>query len=354
MIGQGYRLTEDQRNSWLEELLKDGKRIIAPVSEARSLKLFRPISSASDINLDGYENTQWSPKEFLFPSTETLFSFSFEGETVQLDGPQMDVQEQVLFGLRPCDAAGLSRLDDIFLGDDEDPLHADRRRRTTVISLACDSARPQCFCTAVGGAPDGDEGSDLQLVPLGDQSLLRVLSQKGSDLLANSNVQWAEASDDDWARAGETRQAVEEQIKRNPVPEEWASKLEASFGDSIWDKIGERCLSCGVCAYVCPSCSCFDVSDDGNAFCGTRCRVWDSCTFATFTQHASGHNPRPDQPSRYRQRVLHKFSYFPLHQGDALMCIGCGRCTALCPVGIDIHGSVQSVMTAGAPGGGDS
>lgn len=352
MTREGWRLTEDQWREWLDSLVRAGKRVIAPVAPlagTRALRLFQPVPSADGVALDGYGNTRWSPKEFLFPNTETLFSYSFRGEDVQLEGPRTDEQEQVLFGVRPCDAAGLSRLDDVFLGgEDEDPFHADRRRRTTTISLACDSARPQCFCTAVGGSPSGAEGSDLQLAPLDDAWLLHAVTEKGRNLIGDSAAGWTAASEADWASADETRRAVERDIKHNPVPEEWAKALESTFGDSVWDTLGERCLSCGICAYVCPSCSCFDVTDDGNAFCGTRCRTWDSCTFAGFTSHASGHNPRGDQPARYRQRVMHKFAYFPLQQGESFMCVGCGRCTALCPVGIDIQHSLRSAVAAGA------
>ena len=110
-------------------------------------------------------------------------------------------------------------------------------------------------------------------------------------------------------------------------------------------------MGCSICNYLCPSCSCFDVQDRGTAACGERCRSWDSCTFALFTRHASGHNPRPTQPSRYRQRVLHKFAYFPLSNQGRLMCVGCGRCARHCPVGLSIQDSVQQVLAAAAPEG---
>lgn len=354
MTKQGWRLSNEEWRAWIESLLQSGRRVIAPADKGGSLLLFEPVSSADGIAVDGYVNTRWSPKEFLFPSTETMFSYRYEGDKVHLEAPTAEKVGQVLIGVRPCDAAGMSRLDDVFLGDDgelKDPFHAERRDRTTVVSLGCSSAAPECFCTAVGGSPFGTDGSDIQLVQNDGNWLLSAITPKGEELLAGATGGWTAASDDDWDAVELIRAQVESSMKGNVVPLEWASALEKTFSDDSWKSIGERCVSCGICAYVCPSCSCFDMSDDGNAYCGERCRSWDSCTFAQFTKHATGHNPRSDQPERYRQRVMHKFAYFPLEQGDNFMCVGCGRCTALCPVGLDIRNSVQTAMTAAAPAG---
>jgi ferredoxin len=351
---QGWRLSSKEWNAWVESLLQSGRRVIAPADLGNSLRLFQPVFSTDAIAVDDYDNTRWSPKEYLFPSTETMFSYRYEGDKVHLEGPASDSQGQVLLGVRPCDAAGMSRLDDVFLGDSaeiKDPFHADRRNRTTVISLGCSSAQSQCFCPAVGGSPLGTDGSDIQLVQIDDNWLLSPITPKGEELMAGATGEWTVATDEDWATVDEIRIAVESSIKGNVVPLEWASALEETFSDDVWKSLGERCLSCGICAYVCPSCSCFDMSDDGNAYCGERCRVWDSCTFAQFTKHSTGHNPRKDQPERYRQRVMHKFAYFPLEQGDNFMCVGCGRCTALCPVGLDIRSSVQTAVGSAVPAG---
>ena len=342
---KGWRLAEKEWREWLEALARAGKRIIAPVRED-GLLLFRPVASAAEISLADYGNSRWSSKEFLFPRTESLFAYRFQGDEVNLEEASSDGTEQVLFGLRPCDAAGLKRLDDIFLGAEEDPLYAQRRRLTTVVSLACDKSQAECFCTAVGGSPAGVEGSDLQLVRLGEAWLLRALTQKGEALVSAAPAKWVPASDKDWKDAEAQRLAVEQGLKRNPLQAQWAEVLERSFNHPVWESLGQRCLSCGICAYVCPSCSCFDMNDEGNAWCGARCRSWDSCTFAQFTRHASGHNPRPTQASRYRQRVLHKFAYFPLQHQERSMCVGCGRCVKLCPVGLDIRQSVERAVSA--------
>lgn len=344
----GWLLSDGDLRDWLAALVSSGSRLVAPVEED-GLTVFRAVDSAEAVSLDGYSTSRWSPKEALFPGTETLFSYRLESDGVALETPPAGEEEQVLFAVRPCDAAGLARLDEMFLTDTEDSLYASRRARTATVSLACESARPECFCTAVGGSPAGADGSDLQLVSLGGEWLLRPLTEKGAALAGDASAGWAPASDEHLARAEEQRLAVEASIGATAVPAGWAGLLEGAFEHPLWELLGERCLGCGICAYVCPSCSCFDVGDEGSAFCGTRCRIWDSCSFAQFTSHASGHNPRPTQPDRYRQRVLHKFSYFPLEHDGRFMCVGCGRCLKLCPVGLDIRRSVE-LVAAGSEG----
>ena len=97
-----------------------------------------------------------------------------------------------------------------------------------------------------------------------------------------------------------------------------------------------RCIrGCGACAYVCPTCTCFDIQDEGNERKGSRIKCWDSCGFGHFTVHASGHNPREEQSQRWRQRVMHKYSYQP-DRLNILGCIGCGRCSRVCPVDMNL------------------
>jgi ferredoxin len=346
-MSASWRLNAADVKEWLDSLLAAGRRVIAPAGDG-GLVLFRQVASAGEARLEDTAHPRWSPKEFLFPRTETLMSYTFGDSGVQLAPPQPPGTEQVLLGVRPCDAAGLMRLDEVFLGgEDGDQLYAGRRRRTAVVSLACAAARPECFCTAVGGAPDGTEGADAQLVPLPAPQgyLLRVLTPKGRELAGGPDPGWPAATEQDWAQARTQAERVTAEIGRGPLPGDLPGRLMDAFELPIWSTLAERCLGCGICAYVCPSCSCFDISDQANAYCGTRCRSWDTCTLAGFTRHASGHNPRPDQPSRYRQRVLHKFAYFPLENDGRLMCAGCGRCVALCPAGMDIRSAVDTTAT---------
>jgi ferredoxin len=347
MKKKAWRIGERELRSWLDRLIEEGKRLLAPV-EREGLRIFRPVTAAAEVDL-APGKTRWSPKEFLFPQTESLYGYTLRAGGPELQDPPLPDKEQVLVGVRSCDAAGLVRLDDVFLnGKVRDPLYARRRELTTIVAFACGEVEPECFCTAVGGSPMGSEGVDLLVVPFGDLWLLHPVTDKGRALASED---WPTASSGDWALAEEQVQHVAEKIARTPVARKWAAALEKSFDDPVWNEVARRCLSCSICAYVCPSCSCFDVHHEGNAWGGREFRCWDACTYALFTHHASGHNPRGSTDARYRQRTLHKFSYVAPGEDEVIRCVGCGRCVAHCPVGIDIHEAVRRVVAKGETDG---
>ncbi len=355
-----FKLTEAELREWLEGLVdadtvapearrtvvapEARRTVVAPVAEDGVLS-FRRIAAADEAVLEPSGKARWSPKEFLFPRSEALYRYRFTADGVETEDPPLAEERQVLFGVRSCDAAGLARLDDIFLSGIRDRPYAARRENTTVVSTACAAAGPECFCTAVGSSPVATEGCDVQLVPHGDGWLLRALTAKGRDLVGDGTQRWRPAAAEDAGRLADIETAVAEQIERRPVDPEWSRLLEEGFDHEVWERLARHCLGCGTCAYVCPSCSCFDLSHDANAWCGEQCRSWDACTFALFTRHASGHNPRATKGERYRQRVLHKFA-FKDTEDEPFRCTGCGRCVALCPAGLDIAATAAAAVAA--------
>lgn len=344
MADKGYRIDRGELDKWVAALMSGGSQVIAPV-ERRGVRSFRVLEAAGDLCLaDG--KAKWSPKEHLFPKTEELFSHTVVDGKIHLTQPPAPAAERVLFGVRPCDAAGLACLDDV-LGTDG--IYAKRRAKTVIVALACPDSEPECFCTSVGGAPDGTDGSDVIVIPLKKDFIVLALTPLGESLVGRGSKNWGGASEKDWGAAKEQTDKVEKKMRGTAIAREWAKPLESRFESPSWKALSKSCVGCSICTYVCPSCTCFNVEDEGSAACSTRCRSWDSCSYGNFTLHASGHNPRPDQASRYRQRVLHKFSYFPQAHDGKPMCVGCGRCANLCPAGLDIHEAVHAVMTKETP-----
>ncbi|MEW6252083.1 MAG: 4Fe-4S dicluster domain-containing protein, partial [Planctomycetota bacterium] len=142
------------------------------------------------------------------------------------------------------------------------------------------------------------------------------------------------------------RGAVLAKVPPRFAADQLAGKLPALFDDNdLWREQSLRCLGCGACAFVCPTCSCFDIQDEKTREGGVRLRCWDSCGYSLFTLHASGHNPRTKQSERWRQRIMHKFSYQPERLG-VLGCVGCGRCARNCPVDMNLaeHAAALAAM----------
>jgi ferredoxin len=190
----------------------------------------------------------------------------------------------------------------------------------------------------VGGAPDATAGADVILRPAdgGKRLTVEALGEKGEALVAAAGevVQEGEAAAD----------AVAEVPVRFDAAA-LAARLAENFESPLWQTLSLACLGCGACAYACPTCHCFDIQDEGTRQESVRLRNWDSCGFGLFTQHAGGHNPRPDQAARWRQRVMHKFRYF-VERFGRLACSGCGRCARLCPAGMAMADSCAAIEAA--------
>jgi len=319
------RTTPEALATWLDTLTQRFA-VIAPRKVEHEI-LYRPVASSNEIRFD-FERAALSPKSFFLPETQVILEIERGNQEVTLAEPAM-VQEQVIFGVRPCDARGLRALDALLLEHEPaDVYYAERREKTTLIGLACPHLWEGCFCTSLDGAPDDPTGLDLMLYQEESGYLLREVTAKGSALLAVLQAEDVERE----APASETS------AERVPVlsPDAWP----ALFDDLYWRRLTERCLSCHACTYVCPTCRCFDVRDDtvaaGRGYAHIqRLRAWDSCMASAYRRIAGGHNPRPSKAQRLRNRYYCKFCYSPLDFG-AVACVGCGRCIAVCPVGIDI------------------
>ncbi|MFC1909974.1 4Fe-4S dicluster domain-containing protein [Chloroflexota bacterium] len=320
----------------LDKLIQQND-VFAPVSE-NSVIAFNRIESGSRA-LIGYQISKLSPKNVHFPQSEALFRYKIGEDQDELKVPVESEKALLIFGIRPCDAFAETMLDKVFQGKKySDPYYVNRRAKTTVVSIGCIKAGPACFCTSVDGAPFSTEGSDVMLIDIGDEYVLQPITDKGTALLQSTGL----------AEAPDSNQAEADKIKKMDVPmstvktEGLKKKLDSRYEDAIWQKLNEKCLSCGICTYLCPTCHCFDILDEQDRTGGERIRLWDSCQFPQFTLQASGINPRPTNRERMRQRIMHKFSYF-IDDNGLIGCVGCGRCVTECPVNLDIREILNTI-----------
>jgi ferredoxin len=330
------RLPKSDFAGFIAALAKDAE-VWAPVRiPGRDASRFGPVTRADDVCLE-YLNPKLPVKELFFPQRETLFRFPV-GERAAAE-PAPAVPARVILGVRPCDAAALELFDRVFLDPKfDDPYYRARRERTTLVGLACDAPGDACFCTAVGGDPHGTRALDLLLADAGDHWVCRPVTDKGAKLVARL----AEAGAADLALVEQRAAAARAKLTFAPDLAALRAKLAGAFDHEAWAELARPCVNCGVCTFVCPTCHCFDVTDEEYRGRGARIRTWDSCQFPLFTRHASGHNPRPTGRDRLRNRTLHKFQYYPSVHGPVL-CVGCGRCITECPAGIDLRETLETL-----------
>ncbi|TET97521.1 MAG: sulfite reductase [Dehalococcoidia bacterium] len=321
--------TLNELRAWLDRLAhEDEHNLIAP-RDVDGHVLYRPVASSDEILFD-YERAELSAKDYLLPATETLLRVEKQGNEVTLEEVLPD-QKQVLFGIRPCDAHGMAALDALFLEQDPPDLYYQHHReRTTLVGLACPQTWEGCFCTSVGGAPDDPTHLDVLFREVDGGYAVEPVTEKGMALLEGLALK---------ERSQKPGFSEKTRFLR-PVEVPEPAKWRPLFEDPLWRRHGERCLSCRICTYVCPTCRCFDVTDRvvevrAGVTHIERIRVWDACTSTNYRRVAGGHNPRPTKPERLRNRFYCKFCYYPEDFGP-LGCVGCGRCVVLCPVDIDI------------------
>jgi sulfhydrogenase subunit beta (sulfur reductase) len=338
---QELEIAKTELVSLLNTLIKECK-VFAPV-EQNGFITFQEIHSGSEAFLD-YINSKKPPKEIFFPQSEGLFSYDLsKGKGWSVEGPASEKKQSIIFGIRPCDARSLVLLDNVFDGQlYKDPYYTDKRKNTTIIAIGCNQPSSTCFCTSLGGGPFSQEGSDLILVDIGQKYILQVVTEKG-EKLAKKHNEFKEAEDHSLSLVRDTMEKADALMKSKIEVQKVTEKLDSMFDDPFWDLVSEKCIGCAVCTYLCPTCHCFDITDEVISQTGERVRTWDSCAFPSFTLEASGVNPRPSNKERYRQRIMHKFNYFLANHG-MVACVGCGRCIKECPVNLDIRGVLNSIL----------
>ncbi|MFO8060519.1 MAG: 4Fe-4S dicluster domain-containing protein [Bacillota bacterium] len=309
------------------EILAQRAEVYAPIDEDGQVLLKR---WQGEELATSYVNTDNSLKTILYPQTQEIARFEGGYEDMSVSKPPPP-GEMVIFGGRPCDALALARTARVLTeGEFCDEDFRRRRERTTVITVACEEAGPNCFCTAMVGSPAGTRGSDVVCYPLEGYFYLDPVTERGAEVISLLRDQLEDAPEDEVERARERCGAI-------PVPAADGLSVgglgEDLFDHPYWSNVSGRCLSCGICGYVCPSCYCFAIFDSTRGTSGRRMRGWDSCQFENYLLMAADHNPRPTSLERVRQRFMHKLVYFPEEYGE-MQCVGCGRCVERCPVGL--------------------
>ena len=332
-------LSKDEADRILSDLKKRYK-IYAPVvvsgntgKNGENEVRYREISSVKDIVTD--RPSDYSPKEIYYPIVQTMFYF--EGDKSRESTFTED--KDYLIVMRACDVNAIKRLDDIFLknGGREDSYYERHRSHVKIALLECERSFEQCFCVSMGSAVADEYDMALRISPDG----LNVKVASG-DLKPYFKDAAKSAYEPSFVKENERKVAL-------PVINS-ADELRMASTLEFWKKYDDKCISCGGCNTVCPTCSCFDTVDiryDETSTDGERRRVWSSCMLDTFTMTAGGARSRKSPAANMRFKTLHKvYDFQKRFETDYNMCVGCGRCIARCPEDINFSDTVNGFSNA--------
>jgi len=295
----------------------------------------------------GYAVGPHSWKRYLFPPRTLLWRAERSGEEVVVDEPDpAGAPPYAFLGVRGCELAAIRIQDRVFLGSGTvDPVYAARREPAFIVAVHCSTPAATCFCTSMGTGPAAGEGFDLALTEILDGGephyLVDVGTERGAAVLAG--VPQREALDADHRQAAAVVEAAAAAIERHMVPEGLSELLAAKRDHARWDDVANRCLACGNCTMVCPTCFCSTVEDTSSLDGSTteRWRRWDTCYALEFTHLPDG-SVRTSTRSRYRQWLTHKLGTW-IDQFGTSGCVGCGRCISWCPAGIDLTEEIRAL-----------
>jgi ferredoxin len=298
----------------------------------------------NDDALFGYNLGPQSWKRNLFPPSSLLWKI--ERDRRVATAPVDDVPRFAFIGVRACELHAIAIQDRVFMGGAHvDPVYASRREGVFVVAVNCGQAGGTCFCVSMETGPRATEGFDLAMTEIVEEGRHELLVEMGTDrgreVMADVPHRAAGSGDSETADAIVERTAAS--MGRRMDTTGIKALLYANLEHPRWDDVGERCLTCGNCTMVCPTCFCFSVEDvtDLSGDVAGRHRTWDSC-FTTDHSYLHGGSVRSSNRGRYRQWMTHKLATW-FDQFGTSGCVGCGRCITWCPVGIDITEEVAAI-----------
>ncbi len=327
---QTFTMSRNKLPEFTEGLKKFGK-LWAPVEKHEGVFSLEPITDVNKSRPDALRTILPFKKLLLkplFPMLKTKKSGSIE-ECGDNEGGS-----QVFFGAHSCDIHALKILDLLYLSNYEDTFYKKNREKLVVVGFGC-TPDEKCFCQSMNTSTT-DSGFDMFLTPLKDKFLVTVSSAKGDEIISAFPEFFSPSASSDvrdyLERINERRSSFKLTMDTTDLP----YILEIMKDDNVWEELGKKCLCCGSCSIVCPTCSCFNVMDEKPSEDeAVRLRAWDACLYKEYAVVAGGHNFRANRADRVKNRYYHKHEAFVREFGMP-SCVGCGRCIENCPAGISV------------------
>ncbi len=327
---------------------------------ASKMDLYLPVNMAGEVNFAAWREgaeadidtlkTVKSAKDAFFPQSENLYTCYEDRGDLNIKPEDLADRDFVVFGMKGCDARGLTVLDRVFLCDPVDTFYAARREHGITVAFACHEPDETCFCEPFGVDP-AEPVSDVACWQTKGIIYWKPLTDKGERLTKEVGELLIETDENDEKTVAAEKEHIRDTADKMPYMhlslEGWdGDKLMEKFDSPLWKELYKPCIACGTCTFVCPVCQCYDIRDYDTGHGIKRFRCWDSCMYSDFTMMAHGNN-RTDQMQRFRQRFMHKLVYFPANNDGMYSCVGCGRCLIKCPVSLNIVKVIKAFENKG-------
>lgn len=327
--------------------------VIAPFRERGRDTYFATVTDQNRGQIQIHvPNPYYPPKRFVFPPIERMFTIKRSNGDIHIE-PTYEQPKRAIFGIRSCDIAGIYHLDRFYLGRDFRDIYYEKHRNNLfLVNVVCTDVNQDisedCFCVCTDTGPAARDHFDLQLMDLGDEFMVVAGTEAGEALF--SDPIFRHGTQEHIEKRHAILDHCRQSFKKDTTS--WFSATvryvsQGSILDKTWEEIGNRCLECGGCTYVCPACTCFTVSDrkvgpDEIE----RVRIWDACALSGFTRMAGGHNPRKAVHDRRNRRLFRKLAHFFIQRELSMACVGCGRCAAVCHGDVGMPSVVEMIRRA--------
>jgi sulfhydrogenase subunit beta (sulfur reductase) len=310
------------------------------------------LERRGDAALFGYAVGPHSWKRFLHPPVERLWQARRKGDGFSIVENEEATEPLAFIGVRACELRAIAIQDRVFLaGQYLDKSYKIRRDRAFIVAVNCSQAGGTCFCASMDAGPKVEAGFDLALTELIEEGrhlfVMELGSEAGVDLVRD--LPHRPATEEEIAAAERVVDQTRGQMGRTLETNGLKELLQANANHPRWDEVAGRCLTCGNCTNVCPTCFCTTIDDttDLSGATAERVRRWDSCFTLEFS-YIHGGSVRNSARSRYRQWITHKLAHW-VDQFGSSGCVGCGRCITWCPVGIDITEEAAAIRASPGP-----
>jgi ferredoxin len=335
-------------------LRRQGYEVIAPFSGRGRDTWFDTVTDENRNRIQVHlPNPYYAPKRFLLPHIERLMKVRRDNGEIKIE-PTYREPKRAIFGIRSCDLAGIWHLDRFYLGRDFRDVYYDKRRKNFfLVNVVCTDPEhdigEECFCPCADTGPAARDRFDLQVMDLGDEYMVVAGTSAGEALFAEPMFRNATEAHVEKRHAilGEVRKRFKTTTSWFPATVRYVSQ--GNILEKTWEEIGNRCLECGGCTYVCPACTCFTVSDrQVGPDEIERVRIWDACALSGFTRMAGGFNPRRAVHDRRNRRFFRKLAHYFIQRELSMACVGCGRCAAVCHGDVGMPSVVEMIRRATA------